>query len=165
VFGQAAITGQDGDEFAITGDGCSNTTLAPGGSCVIGLRYTEKVNETSPVATLRIPSNSPTSPNTISLDPPAHAAAVTCSTRRTTPTRLIVTCHLNPTLPKGRRRIQITLTHHASATVTTSRRTISATLRLPHGLRAGSYHLTITTGNPVTRTSQTVRLGPTARLG
>jgi hypothetical protein len=164
VFGQAAITGQDGDEFAITGDGCSNTTLAPGGSCVIGLRYTEKVSETNPVATLRIPSNSPNSPNAITLDPPTgnpHAtdAAVTCTARRTTENRLAITCRLNPTLPAGRRRITITLAG-VRAAVTTARRTITIGLPLPLGLRAGSYRLTVTTAHPTTRTIQTVRITP-----
>ena len=135
---------------------------------MIGLRYNEKVNESNPVATLRITSNSPTSPSAINLDPPtapahaapAHAAAVTCSAGRRTATRLTVTCRLNPTLPARRRRIAITLAR-AGAVITTAKRTITATLHLPDGLRASRYRLTITTAHPATRTTQTIRLpGP-----
>jgi hypothetical protein len=71
VLGQASITGSDGDEFTITGDGCSNTTIPPTSSCQIGVRFDPKATGT-PTATLRIVSNSPTSPNLVTLDPPPY---------------------------------------------------------------------------------------------
>jgi hypothetical protein len=170
VFGQAAITGQDGDEFVITGDGCSNSSLAPGGSCVIGLRYNEKVSETNPAATLRIPSNSPTSPSTITLDPPAavaatpapaaptapqaHAAALACAAKvrgRATRT-LLVSCRLAAWLPAGRKVLRARLTGRgrravatASARTGANQRTVTLRLRLPARLSRGRYTVTVTT--------------------
>jgi hypothetical protein len=186
ILGQAAITGQDGDEFVITGDGCSNTTLARGGSCVIGLRYNDKVSETNPVATLRIPSNSPTSPNTITLDPPAaaiavtaapqpaappaaapqaHAAALACAARvhgRTART-LLVSCRLAAWLPSGRRVLRARLTGRsrraiatASARTGATRRTITIRLKLPARLARGRYTVTVTTGDPAATVNQPI---------
>jgi len=167
-FGQASITGADGDEFVITGDGCSNTTIKPGASCQIGLRYNEKVNESSPVATLRIPSDSPTSPDTITLDPPAvrqpaaRTAAVACSTRRAHRT-LTVTCALASALKHARRQLKARLARgrHTAATATshkTTARKVTLHLKLPRKLKAGNYTLTITTTNPATKTNQSLRL-------
>ena len=58
LYDQAQLAISYLEAFQITGDGCSNTSIAPGNSCQIGLRYNEKVSETNPVATLRIASAS-----------------------------------------------------------------------------------------------------------
>ncbi len=64
------IIGGDGDQFSKSGDGCQGVTLAVGASCTIGVRFKPSVPG-SPLAYLRISSNSPTSPDNVELDPPA----------------------------------------------------------------------------------------------
>ena len=98
------ITGQDGDEFTITGDGCEGTTVAPSGTCTIGVRFDPKASNT-PAATLRIQSNSPTSPALITLDPPPFKPHVKhrtllCRAAKATKRIIAITCGAKPSLPK-----------------------------------------------------------------
>jgi hypothetical protein len=168
-IGQATIianaVGADGDEFTITGDGCSNTTLAPGTSCQIGVRFNPKVSGT-PQAGLRIPSNSPTSPDQAALDPPPGeatqaaspgapaAAAVTaakpkptarCAIVRRGRGSLILRCKATPSY-----RVSASLARHKHLYATATKRTQSGaftlTLRLVHGLARGRYTLAVTIG-------------------
>jgi hypothetical protein len=178
-FGQAAITGQDGDEFEITGDGCSDQTLAPGSSCVIGLRFNEKVSETNPVATLRILSDSPTSPNTVTLDPPVAVAspAAVAQPAAAKAAKASVTC--GRASVKGRTLRIVCIEHGALGKVTLvgkltgGRRTISTgtveqtskssslkttlAMKLPRALKAGRYTLTITESDLKIKITQTLK--------
>jgi alpha-tubulin suppressor-like RCC1 family protein len=189
--GQATIIGSDGDEFTISGDGCSNTTLASLSSCTIGVRFDPLVAGT-PAATLRIPSNAADSPNLITLDPPpfvgpgspaasvsassataaaatppsvkpkARAAALVCARPRTARGKLTISCRLTSVLSRGAHRYVVRLAHRAHTAFTSRRRVLAIVLDLPHGLRRGRYALTIATSKPTTTTTHTLRL-PTVR--
>jgi alpha-tubulin suppressor-like RCC1 family protein len=103
VIGQDSIVGADGDQFKNTGDGCAGITVAPGGTCTIGVRYEALVTGT-PAATLRITSNSPTSPTLITLDPPAPKATVdrklSCHTTKSTKQSVTLSCTSTPKFSK-----------------------------------------------------------------
>ncbi len=188
---QATITGSDGDEFSITGDGCSNMTISPGASCTIGVRFDPLVTGT-PAATLRIASNAADAPNLITLDPPpfvaaaspvasgsppsttaaaatapsvkpkARAAALVCARPRTGRGRVMISCRLTSVLSPGAHRYLVRLAHRAHTAFTSRRRVLAIVLDLPHGLRRGRYTLTITTTKPATTTTDSLRL-PTIR--
>jgi hypothetical protein len=163
---QDQITGSDGDEFTITGDGCAGTTLPAGGSCTIGLRFDPKVTGT-PAATLRIQSNSPTSPDLVTLDPPAqnpraHAATVSCKTTKAARRRLTVSCRFASTLRRRTRRLTLRLklgksTLATAHTARTRARSITLTVRLKRRLEPGTYTLVITTTDPASQTTQTIK--------
>jgi alpha-tubulin suppressor-like RCC1 family protein len=160
VFGQAKIVGSDGDEFTVTGDACSGTTVAPGHTCVIGVRFKPVVDGT-PTATLRIVSNSPTSPDLVTLDPPA--AAVVCKVAATKAGVVELRYALARQVRSGRqwlltvrlRRANRTL---AEATLTVAKRSGTVVLQVPQGLKAGVYTLESTTRHPRTRSVQQIRL-------
>jgi alpha-tubulin suppressor-like RCC1 family protein len=177
-IGQAAIVGSDGDEFTMSGDGCSGTTVPPGGTCTIGVRFDPKVTGT-PAAILRITSNGPTSPDLVTLDPPAyktattaptaHIAAVQCGHTRLTPHALKLTCALASTVARGNHRLTIRLTHgkhtiaNASGGMTTAR-TISIRIRLHHSLKRGAYHPRHHTRRAHARDTEGQTLGLTSRV-
>jgi hypothetical protein len=154
VIGQAQIVGADGDQFAFAGDGCSNTTVAPGASCTIYVQYDAKISN-SPVATLRIPSNSPTSPDTATLDPPAPApaatatpATVSCRRVQTRKRSWTLACTLTHPTPNRRERLSVRLLHDRRSLATTHASTdathVTVRLKLPHTLAAGRYTLQLT---------------------
>ena len=64
VIGQATLAGADADQYSITSDGCSNTTVAIGGTCQISVRFAPTALGPSEAA-LSIPSDDPTSPATV----------------------------------------------------------------------------------------------------
>jgi hypothetical protein len=176
-IGQAAIVGSDGDEFTMSGDGCSGTTVPPAGTCAIGVRFDPKVAGT-PASILRITSNGPTSPDLVTLDPPAykpagtrrtaHTAAVQCGHTNITRRALKLTCQLASTVARGRHRLTIRLTRgqrtiaQASSKLT-ARRTISIRIRLHHSLKPDAYTLNITLA-PHEHLTQTLKL-PRTRHG
>jgi hypothetical protein len=81
----------------------------------------------------------------------AHAAPlVTCSHPRAKRGRLVLTCRLSSAVRHGKHRLTVRLMRGAhSAAVgssrTTSARTFTITLSLPHGLKPGGYTLMIAT--------------------
>jgi Abnormal spindle-like microcephaly-assoc'd, ASPM-SPD-2-Hydin len=65
-IGQLRVVGAKRDDFLISGDDCSHTTLAPGGSCTFSVRFGP--SESGPrAATLSVPNNDRTSPLTVAL--------------------------------------------------------------------------------------------------
>jgi hypothetical protein len=165
--GQATIIanalGADGDEFTITGDGCSNSTIAPGASCEIGVRFDPKVTGT-PEAALRIPSNSPTSPDEPRLDPPRQvstanrsANTITCTPAGIRHHKLALRCRLRHGLGHGKHRLTARLGRHAAhATIRGNARTVTIALPVPRGHR--SYRLTITISGAISRVIEKIRV-------
>jgi hypothetical protein len=166
TFAQATIVGQDGDEFTFAGDGCSATTVKPAASCQISIRFTPKVSG-NPVATLRIPSNSPTSPDLVTLDPHAYDTQARthplgCVLVRSTRRLLVVRCRTLWRLGAGAHRVSISLAGQRAGGVIRGSAG-SVTLRLPRPRRAGAYALMLRTTRPSMRWMQTIRLrGQTA---
>ncbi len=65
AMGTLALTG-DAADFAIDGDGCSGTTVAPGGQCSVTLRFTP-AHSGDLSGALAIPSNAPGGPHAVAL--------------------------------------------------------------------------------------------------
>ena len=59
-------TGVNSDEFTLQDDNCSNTTVAPSGTCTVEVIFSPTTSG-SKSASLSVPSNAPTSPTSISL--------------------------------------------------------------------------------------------------
>jgi hypothetical protein len=66
TIGTPSIGGANAGDFAIASDGCAGTTVAAGSSCTIGVRFTPGADG-GRSATLTIPSNAATSPDTVAL--------------------------------------------------------------------------------------------------
>ena len=66
VIGALSITGTNAAEFVRTIDTCSSTSLAPGSYCHVEIVFAP-TSTGSKSATLQLPSNAPTSPDTVSL--------------------------------------------------------------------------------------------------
>lgn len=149
AIGTDTIIGGDGDQFRITGDGCAGTTIKPGATCNIGVRYEALVTGT-PAATLRINSNSPTSPSLVTLDPPGAAAAtphnLTCHFVRVIRRAATVKCTGKPRLPEtGVGSVHLL---RGTATVGTAsghlrHRLLTARFTLKHRLHRGTYRVQI----------------------
>jgi len=169
-IGQASIVGSQGDEFVIAGDSCTNTIIKRNSTCAIAVRMTPKATspaESSIIATLRIPSNSPTTPDQVTLDPPAsaraHPAAVSCQMARVKRGGVTVRCAVARGFKHGKHRYTIRLGHRgrtvsSARSRSTAGRTITLILRLPHGLARGRYALTIATTHPATTIRQAISL-------
>lgn len=65
-LGSLTIEGASPDQYVLSADGCSNQVLSPNGWCSVNLAFAP-TSTGSKSARLSIPSNAPTSPNTISL--------------------------------------------------------------------------------------------------
>ncbi len=68
-IGHAQVSAGDTDDFLITTDTCSGTTLWPGDTCTIDIRFgpTATSADNGRIATLTLPSNDPAAPLSISL--------------------------------------------------------------------------------------------------
>ncbi len=73
VLGGLTLGGSNAAEFALSNDTCSNQTLAPGGSCTIGVSLTAAAPGPR-AAQLDVPSNAATSPDHVALTAAAAAA-------------------------------------------------------------------------------------------
>jgi len=77
----ATITGMNAADFAVANDTCTGQTVAPGGSCSVGITFTPSVIGTES-ATLSLTDNASDSPQTVSLGgiSLAHGAATLAPT-------------------------------------------------------------------------------------
>jgi hypothetical protein len=66
AVGQLFIGGADPGEFGLGSDGCSNTSLAPGASCTVDVRFAP-TTAAARTASLSIPTNAVSSPDTVAL--------------------------------------------------------------------------------------------------
>jgi hypothetical protein len=66
VLGELALSGTAAAEFALSVDGCSGQTLEPGATCLVTLQATPGVVGER-IALLDIPSNAPSSPDSVAL--------------------------------------------------------------------------------------------------
>jgi alpha-tubulin suppressor-like RCC1 family protein len=159
------IVGSDGDEFTKAGDSCLQQTVAPQWTCTVSIRY-KPVTGGSPLATLRITSNSPTSADVVTLDPPTYVTAapqrrphVRCvSTRRhRRPTE--IRCAVSGLAPAKHLALRATLTHRGRVYASTrdQSNTGAAVLHVSvrRNLPPGVYTLRVQVGN---RTLSTQRL-------
>jgi alpha-tubulin suppressor-like RCC1 family protein len=165
---QDTITGQDGDEFTITGDGCANTTIAPAGTCVIGVRYDPNVSGT-PAAILRIQSNSPTSPSLITLDPPAAGGRphrpskpnVICTIQTIKARVIAVTCNTTPALRRTSEPITIRLLSGKHTLASKERRIDSrpttTLMRLPEPRCTRTYTIRVSSAGHLISTNRLAR--------
>jgi alpha-tubulin suppressor-like RCC1 family protein len=139
-------TSTDGDEFSITADGCTGQPVAPGSSCTVGARFNLRFSGGNEQAVMRIPSNSPTSPDQATLDPPGRTRSrpdclvVAHSAKRLTVRCTLVVGHrLTIVLRRGRHTL-------ATARATTKHGAFTIVLRFEHHLTAGRYLLTLSDG-------------------
>lgn len=70
-----SIGGTNANDYTISSDSCTMASLAPGQSCTIGVRFTPTAAGTRS-ANLIVPSNAPSSPNSIPLSGNATIASV-----------------------------------------------------------------------------------------
>lgn len=136
---------------------------------MISIRYDPKISAKA-VATLRIPSNSPSTPNTITLDPPAAgrsrvAPGVACARTLVQRGRLTLTCKLTRTGAPGRCQLTVWLQRKGrtvafGSSAPSRKPTLRVRLRLRHGLARGRYVLAIAVTNP----TLTLAEGPGASL-
>ncbi|MGH2829884.1 MAG: choice-of-anchor D domain-containing protein [Actinomycetota bacterium] len=75
--GTLTLTGTNAGDFAIVSDGCSGQSVAPGGSCLAGVRF-QPTAAGSRTATLNVPSNAG-SPRTVALSGTAVNPVVVAS--------------------------------------------------------------------------------------
>jgi len=108
--------------------------------------------------TTTTPAQPTTTPAQPTGKPKARTAAVTCTRSKTSRAQLTVTCRLTNIITPGRHQFEIRLGRHAHTTLTSHQRTLTIKLALPHGLRHGTYQLTITTKHPTTTTTQPLKL-------
>jgi uncharacterized repeat protein (TIGR01451 family) len=74
TVGQLSIAGTNAADFSLGSDGCSNTSVAPGGSCTVAVAFAPtQVGSRS--ASLSIPTNAASSPDTVALSGNGTAAA------------------------------------------------------------------------------------------
>jgi hypothetical protein len=66
LVGQATVVGSDPEAFTITADDCSGASVAIGASCTVEVAF-DPASDGARSAALRIPSDDPTSPATVSL--------------------------------------------------------------------------------------------------
>jgi hypothetical protein len=66
IVGQASLAGAGAGQFELVSDGCSNTTVAIGASCEISVAFAPNTVGQA-AASVRIPSDDPTSPATVAL--------------------------------------------------------------------------------------------------
>jgi alpha-tubulin suppressor-like RCC1 family protein len=162
---QDSLMGQDGDEFAITGDGCAGTSVPAGGTCTIGVRFDPKASGT-PAGVLRITSNSPTSPDLVTLDPGAARpsakpkrptlagarAQMSCHRASTTLQRLTLKCTFTSPSPRPPAQIVARLTRGIRLiAVTRVRGRMGATtirIPLPKRLVKGRYVVIVRSSRP-----------------
>jgi hypothetical protein len=93
----ALLGGQNRDQFRISRDGCSETTLAPGGSCQVGVRFVPDEAGTQS-ATLRLPGTGGVA--TAALSGFAEPAAAVATSKSAIPPRVALrlagrSLHLN----------------------------------------------------------------------
>jgi hypothetical protein len=63
--GGATLTGTDKAQFAISSDGCSGQTVAPGASCSVAVSFAPTAAGTYTIASLQITDNAPDSPQSV----------------------------------------------------------------------------------------------------